>query len=271
MAYLDIVPEIPAWLLDDTEESVVGTAWHQEARSATRIMLQEEADRRGTTWGVYEEVELSGLPRPGGKTYNPRPDVMVLSHTFVGDQAAVALTVVGAPLFVAEIASPSTLRTDREGKRIAYALAGIPEYLLFDPSGTLLSSPVMAWRLPSSGARVYQPWAPEPDGSLYSQSLDVWFVPDPPYLRVRGNDRRLLEPPLDTARRARREAVARVDAEARALHAEEALRQERAQAEEALRQEHAQAEKALRQERAQAEADRAELARLRALLERQGE
>jgi hypothetical protein len=50
------MPEIPAWLLDDTEESVVGTAWHQEARDATRIMLQEEAARPGTTWGAYRVV-----------------------------------------------------------------------------------------------------------------------------------------------------------------------------------------------------------------------
>jgi hypothetical protein len=249
MAYLDILPEIPAWLLDDTEESVVGTDWHQEARTTTKLLLREEAYRRGATWGVHEEIELSGLPRPGGTFYNPRPDVMVLSSPISGKQAAVALSVVGPPLFVAEIASDSTLHNDRQGKRIAYALAGIPEYLIFDPSGDLLDAPVEAWRLPHPGARIYQPWLPEPDGSWHSQSLEVWFVPAPPLLRVRGKDGRLLDPPHDAARRADRwEARAIEEAAARTA-----------------------AEEALRQERAQREAERAELARLRALLERQNE
>jgi Uma2 family endonuclease len=248
MAYLEVVPEIPDWLLDDTEESVVGTAWHQEARDATRIMLQEEAARRGTTWGVYEEVGLSGLPRPGGTNYNPRPDVMVLAQPIAGDEPAVALSVVGAPLFVAEIASNSTLHNDREGKRIAYALAGIPEYLIFDHSGVLLDSPIEAWRLPHPGARVYQPWLPEADGSWRSQALEVWFVPDPPFLLVRGKDGRLPHPPLGTSLRAARwEATALQEAAARAA-----------------------AEHALRRQQERMDAVLADLERLRALLERQG-
>jgi hypothetical protein len=206
---------------------------------------------------------------------------MVLRQPIGGKQAAVALSVVGAPLFVAEIVSVSTLDGDQEGKRIAYALARIPEYLLFDPSGTLLPTPVVAWRLPSPAARVYQPWLPEPDGSWRSQALDVWFVPDPPFLRIRGNDGRLLDPPLDTARRARRweaqwqrEAAERAEAERQRAQADAARTEAEArirQAEEALRQQQLQMEEALRQERSQMEADRAELARLRALLERQNE
>jgi Uma2 family endonuclease len=218
MASVEIVPEIPAWLLNDTEESVLGTEWNQEATGATGLLLRAEADRRGTGWGVCEQIELSGLPRPGGKPYNPRPDVMVLSQPIGGNQAAVRLSVVGAPLFVVEIASASTLRSDREGKRIAYARAGIPEYLLFDPSGSLLPTPIVAWRLPHAGAQVYASWLSEPDGSWRSEALDVWFVPDPPFLRVRGNDGRLLEPPLDIVRRARwlEEHAVRVEERARA-------------------------------------------------------
>jgi hypothetical protein len=202
----------------------------------------------------------------------------------------VALSEVGPPLFVAEIASDSTLHNDREGKRIAYALAGIPEYLIFDHSGVLLDSPIEAWRLPHPGARVYQPWLPESDGSWRSQSLDVWFVPDPPFLLVRGSDGRLLDPPLDTFHRARREAAARMEAEARALQAEaqreqeaiaraaaEAQREQEAAARaaaEAQREQEAiaraaaeararQSEEALRREQEQMKAMRAELERLR--------
>ena len=155
MASIEMAPEIPAWLLDDTEESVLGTEWHQEATGATAPMLRAEADRRGTGWGVCEQIELSGLPRPGGRTYNPRPDIMVLSQPIAGHLAAVPLSTVGAPLFVAEIASTWTVKTDLEGKRIAYALAGVREYLVFDPAGTILSTPIIAWRLPHPGAQVY--------------------------------------------------------------------------------------------------------------------
>jgi Uma2 family endonuclease len=200
---IEFVPEIPAWLLDDTEESVLGTEWHQEATGATGLMLRAEGDRRDTGWGVCEQVELSGLPRPDGGTYNPRPDVMVLRQPIPGHLAGVHLSEVGAPLFVAEIASASTIRTDLEGKRLAYAVAGIPEYLVFDPSGAILAGPVMAWRLPHPGAQVYVPWLPEPDGRWRSEALDVWFVPDPPFLRVRGNDGRLLDTPLGLVRHAR--------------------------------------------------------------------
>jgi hypothetical protein len=128
---------------------------------------------------------------------------MVLRQPIAGHLAAVPLSKVGAPLFVAEIASIWTVQTDLEGKRIAYAVAGIPEYLVFDPAGTILASPIMAWRLPHPGVRVYIPWLPEQDGSYRSEALDVWFVPDPPFLRVRGNDGRLLDTPLGMVRRAR--------------------------------------------------------------------
>jgi Uma2 family endonuclease len=230
MASIEFIPEIPAWLLDDTEESVLGTQWHQEATGATGLMLRAEADRRGAGWGVCEQVELSGLPGPGGKPYNPRPDVMVLRQPIAGHLAAVPLSEVGAPLFVAEIASTWTVQTDLEGKRIAYAVAGIPEYLVFDPAGTILASRIMAWRLPHPGARVYVHWLPEPDGSFRSETLDVWFVPDPPFLRVRGNDGRLLDTPLGMVRRARwlEERAALMEEHAALMEKHATLMEERA-------------------------------------------
>jgi Uma2 family endonuclease len=230
--------------------------WHQEALSAAANMLREEADWRGVTWGVCQVIELRGLLRPDGTAYTPWPDIMVLKQPIWGNQEGVDLDVVGTPLFVAEIAGTLTVRNELEGKPIAYALTGIPEYLLFDPSGTLLDSPIVAWRLPYPGAKVYQPWLPEPDGSWRSQTLNVWFVPDPPFLRVRSSRGRLLDTPLESARRARREAAARVDAEARVLQAEAQARQ---------------AEEALRQQQERMDAVLAELERLQARLEPQND
>ena len=41
---------VPDRLRSDTEESVVGTQWHQNAISALTDMLEEGARRRGATW-----------------------------------------------------------------------------------------------------------------------------------------------------------------------------------------------------------------------------
>jgi hypothetical protein len=37
-------------LRSDTEESLVGTQWHQDAISALSDMLEDVARRRGATW-----------------------------------------------------------------------------------------------------------------------------------------------------------------------------------------------------------------------------
>ena len=41
---------VPERLRSDTEESVVGTPWHQDAISALSDMLEDVARRRGVTW-----------------------------------------------------------------------------------------------------------------------------------------------------------------------------------------------------------------------------
>ena len=48
-------------LPDDTEESVAGTEWHQEASGDAADKLREGGRRRGTSWGVCEQVALTGL------------------------------------------------------------------------------------------------------------------------------------------------------------------------------------------------------------------
>ena len=48
--------EVPAWLPLDTEESVVGTQWHQEAIDALATMLVEVGRRHGTAWGIARGI-----------------------------------------------------------------------------------------------------------------------------------------------------------------------------------------------------------------------
>lgn len=221
----------PEWLPDDTEESIVGTEWHQEAIGALATMLRAIREQHETSWGVCEQIELSGLQRPNGTPYSPRPDVMVLKQPLSGDRAAITLTEAGAPLFIAEIASTTTVRNDREGKKEVYAAIGVPEYLLFDPVGNVLRSPVIAWRLASSAATEYVPWEPQADGWWRSRVLEVAFCPAAPFLQVRGRDGLLLDTPLGAIRRAQ-QLEQELRAEQTARQAEQAARQ----AEQAARQ-----------------------------------
>ncbi len=143
---------VPDTLLSDTEESVVGTQWHQEAIGGLADLLRAVADQRSARWGVCEQIALQGLWHEDGSPYEPRPDVLVLAAPLVsGDLASVPLAAVGAPLFIAEVVSHSTRANDLGDKRQAYAAIGAREYLIFDPSGHLLPTPVQAWRLGPGG------------------------------------------------------------------------------------------------------------------------
>jgi Uma2 family endonuclease len=191
---------VPDTLRSDTEESVVGTQWHQNAISALTDMLEEVARRRGASWGLCNQIALLGLQHEDGTPYNPRPDVMVLAQPLPsGHMSSISLSQAGVPLFIAEIASNSTLGNDVGDKRLAYAAIGVPEYVVFDPDGDLLPLPLFGWRLQ---AGVYVPWKPEADGSWHSTSLAVAFQPTRPFLGVRDRDGRQIELPRTVRERA---------------------------------------------------------------------
>jgi len=216
MAQTDIALtfRVPAWLPNDTEESIVGTEWHQEAIGALAIMLRHVADRRGAAWGVCEQVALSGLRYPDGKPYDPRPDVMVLTRRFPGNRASLSLREAGAPLFIAEAASDSTVGKDLDAKRQVYAAIGVREYVVFDPTGGVMSTPLLAWRL-ESGASV--PWQAEDDGWWHSRALDVSLQATQPFLGIRDRDGHIIVPTRDIYRHNQRQEqlLQQVDAERR--------------------------------------------------------
>ena len=107
---------VPDSLPDNTEESVVGIEWHQEAIGDLAGKLREAGRRQNATRGVCEQVALTGLRHTDGRAYDPRPDVFVLSHPLPsGGISAIALDDAGAPLFIAEVASRSTMGDDTHG------------------------------------------------------------------------------------------------------------------------------------------------------------
>ena len=193
---------VPNWLLSDTEESVVGALWHQRSISTLADMLEDVSARRGAVWGVADQIALIGLQHDDGTDYDPRPDVMVLRQPLVGNPASVRLDRVGAPLFVAEVASDSTKLNDQGDKRQAYAAIGIPEYVVFDPDGSLLATPILAWRLENGS---YVRWYAEADGWWYSSALDLSFRAAQSLLSVRDRDDVIIEPAGQLRRRMRQE------------------------------------------------------------------
>jgi hypothetical protein len=63
---------VPDWLQSDTEESIVGTGWHQEAIGTLATMLRVVADRRGVSWGVCEHIQVLGLRKEFGVSFRTR-------------------------------------------------------------------------------------------------------------------------------------------------------------------------------------------------------
>jgi Uma2 family endonuclease len=192
MAALWAAYQVPDRLPDDTEESIVGTEWHQEAIGDLADKLREGARRQGATWDVCEQVALLGLRRADGRAYDPRPDVLVLREPLPsGSMSAIALVDTGAPLFIAEVASRSTVGDDVGAKREVYEAVGVREYVVFDPGASLLSTPVLAWRWESGS---FVPWQTESDGWWRSASLGLSFQAMQPFVRVRDREGREIPP-----------------------------------------------------------------------------
>lgn len=75
------------------------------------------------------------------------------------------------PSLVIEVTSEGSRRDDLEKKKV-YARLGVQEYLLIDPLDEYLSPPLQGFRLFNGE---YRPIQPAPDGSLLSETTDVWF------------------------------------------------------------------------------------------------
>ncbi len=89
---------------------------------------------------LRDYIKLTGM----GKVFVAPVDVRLNARTIVQPDVLVILNahleriaekrIVGAPDLVVEVASPATKEHDRDKKRAAYALAGVPEYWIVDPA-----------------------------------------------------------------------------------------------------------------------------------------
>jgi Uma2 family endonuclease len=92
-----------------------------------------------------------------------------------------------APHVVFEILSEETWKKDVEEKPEVYARMGVQEYFAYDPNLSPLAEDtaerLFGWRLdPLSQHMVALPLPP--DGSLWSQELESFLVPDEQFLRL---------------------------------------------------------------------------------------
>jgi len=162
-------PALALWPPDDTEESVLGTHYHQDTITNARTGINEVAVALAGEGGeppfrAGGQTLITGLRRPDGSAYPVLPDVFVYPYAFDMDLPSMSLRAHGPPSLAVEVLSPWTWRADVDmtaGKSWTYADARIREYLILDPAGRYLGAQGQGWQL--EGGR-YVPWLPDGRG-----------------------------------------------------------------------------------------------------------
>lgn len=190
---LDRAIRTAEWPPDDTEESVVGSEYHQHVIDAARDGLRMAARANGATWHVLSQVPLAGFRRTNGTPYPMLPDVFVhpLPNPHPDSGQLLTFPDVGVPLLVIEVLSETTYRWDLDaerGKAWSYADAGVLEYIIVDHARRYMDEHVRALRLVDGR---WTRWPVTGGGRWESAQLGVSFEFDGPYLRVRDAAGRL--------------------------------------------------------------------------------
>ncbi len=177
-----------ALLPDDTEEALMGSMLHQRVIVSSVNSATRHSHRNNLGWKIGNQLKLI-IPREHGlRPYQPSPDILIHTSPLVSDhQTSLNVNVYGPPALAIEVCSPSTaLEHDLDtfsynAKPNAYARAGIPEYLVFDPTGDLIAELIKAWRIGAQG--YYEPWLPSANGRWHS-ALGISFAPVGVLLRL---------------------------------------------------------------------------------------
>ena len=215
---------VEPWPPDDTEESVVGTDFHQMTIINLRLGINEVARtlrrrRQPAPWQALSQTMVSGFAHSDGSRYTTLPDVFVYRQPIDQSRGSLAVGVDGPPVLVVEVLSDTTYEADldlKEGKGYSYAAAGVVEYLTLDPTGRNLPERVRAWRL-SQG--VYRPWKAGEQGRWHSEVLALAIVIEEEFAAVyaSGGRRMLREGEIEECRE---QAVEQARVERERLEAE---------------------------------------------------
>ncbi len=187
------------WPPADTEESIVGSEYHQHVIDAARDGLRMAARANGASWRVLSQVPLAGFRRPDGSPYPMLPDVFVHPHPnpHPGSGQNLTFADVGVPLLVIEVLSETTYRWDideERGKAWSYADAGVLEYIIVDYERRYMGEYVRALRLVDGR---WTRWLADAREQWRSATLGVSFEFDGLYLRVRDEAGRIKPLPQD--------------------------------------------------------------------------
>ena len=212
-------------LADDTEETLVGSSFHQDAIVDTYVSLKRYRRQRNLPWFIGNQTKLV-IPRTGGApSYQPSPDLMIYPTLGSDGWRSIPVARYGPPALVMEVVSPSTaLENDLNfgspgGKPNVYAAIGVAEYLAFDLFGDYIEDQVSAWRLGPAG--LYVPWGPDSSG-LWVSTLGIAFAPRTRLLRV-YDDQGVIIPndeDMDDIADERARQIAELQAELRRLQGE---------------------------------------------------
>jgi len=207
---------------DDTEDSLMGSAGHQDTIHVIYDGVRLCAVRRDEPWFVGNQLFLLILQEGRNLPRRIAPDIMVYR--------SLAVALYGPPVLVIEVASPATalgndvnLR-DQNAKPQLYERIGVDEYLVFDPVGEMLGERIWARRRGPNGFVLW-----EPEGSTHGSGSGRWhsalgisFAPQGMLLRVYDHEGRLvpLSMEFDAMLTARERELAEKDRRLAELEAE---------------------------------------------------
>jgi len=211
------------WPPDDTEESIVGSEYHQHVIDAARDGLRMAARANGASWRALSQVPLAGFRRPNGSPYPMLPDVFVhpRPNPHPGSGQHLTFVDVGVPLLAIEVLSETTYRWDideKRGKAWSYADAGVAAYIIVDYERRYIDEAVRALRLVDGR---WARWPATDQGRWESAALGVSFEFDGLYLRVRDAAGRL-KPLPEEADAVLEEQIAALEKQAAALERQDA-------------------------------------------------
>ena len=186
---------------DDTEDSLMGSAGHQDTIHVIYDGVRLCAVRRDEPWFVGNQLFLPILQEGRNLPRRIAPDIMVYrSLALPNDPGSLAVALYGPPVLVIEVASPATalgndvnLR-DQRAKPQLYERIGVDEYLVYDPVGEMLGERIWARRRGPNGFVLW-----EPEGGTHGSGSGRWhsalgisFAPQGMLLRVYDHDGRLV-------------------------------------------------------------------------------
>ncbi len=195
---------------------------------------------------VYVSSDMLMYYEEGNPARFVVPDVFVVKSLDKQVRRTFKIWQERVPSVIFEITSKGTRFEDLANKRGLYEMLGVREYFLFDPLDEYMQPRLQGFRLRDIS---YEAIAPEADGDVFSQEMNLLLHPDDTLLRIIDPQTKMILPTFDEAMQEREMEMERAQIEAERAQAEA----ERAQTE---------AERAARAEQ-EIERLRTELARLR--------